>query len=358
LIPTYTKIKVPNTSPAHKYTRQKIPNLRIKDEIKYLHVKKQNLNQKIYHLYVNLANAWDKTWPYIQHTNEEKLQKEAQTKCKTLDKKLRKLTLTQTVTPKVKHTFHPRVVNNTDISFTNSETALLQKVLKYNIHAKKKNWLKDVALEAETAITQLPFNERDVYRKLVADRIDTLQRQNSSNPTRNTHPESKLIKSIQSKLQNNNTMITRADKGNSLVILPITQYESKMQDFLLENNFQKTTTDPTKAFQTQIRKTIKDSKTLIAQDNKWKYINLNPSAPSIKGLIKVHKPDQPIRPIVNWCQTPAYKLFTNNINHTTPLPNSFNIINTKELTQDFKDTPWLPHFTFASLDLYPNIPVK
>jgi len=56
-------------------------------------------------------------------------------------------------------------------------------------------------------------------------------------------------------------MITRADKGNSVV--PITQYESKIRNFLLENNFQKTTTDPTKAFQTQIRKTIKDSKTLI-----------------------------------------------------------------------------------------------
>jgi len=33
----YAKIKVPNTSPAHKYTQHKIPNIRIKDEIKYLH---------------------------------------------------------------------------------------------------------------------------------------------------------------------------------------------------------------------------------------------------------------------------------------------------------------------------------
>jgi hypothetical protein len=46
-----------------------------------------------------------------------------------------------------------------------------------------------------------------------------------------------------------------------------------------------------KAFQTQITKTIKDSKTLIPQDSKWKYINFNPSAPSIKGLVKKHKPE-------------------------------------------------------------------
>jgi hypothetical protein len=158
-------------------------------------------------------------------------------------------------------------------------------------------------------------------------------------------------------------MITQADKGNSVVILPITQYESKIQNFLLQNNFQKTTMDPTKTFQTQIRKTVKDSKTLIPRDNKWKYVNMNPSAPSIKGLVKIHKPDQPIQPIVNWRHAPVYKLsklFTNKINHIAPLPNAFNI-NSKELIQNLKETPWLPHFTFASLDiknLYPSIPVK
>ena len=40
--------------------------------------------------------------------------------------------------------------------------------------------------EAETAITQLPSNERDVYRKIVADRIDRLQQQN---PSHKPHPE-------------------------------------------------------------------------------------------------------------------------------------------------------------------------
>jgi hypothetical protein len=119
-----------------------------------------------------------------------------------------------------------------------------------------------------------------------------------------------------------------------------------------------------KALQTQITKAKKDSKTLIPQDSKWKYINLNPSAPSIKGLVKKHKPEQPIRPIVNRRHATAYKLsklFTNKIHRIAPLPNAFNVKNTKELIQNLKDTPWLPHFTFASLDiknLYPNIPVK
>jgi len=48
---------------------------------------------------------------------------------------------------------------------------------------------------------QLPINEREVYRKLVADHIDKLQQQYNYNPTHNTYLEARLIKSIQTKLQ-------------------------------------------------------------------------------------------------------------------------------------------------------------
>jgi hypothetical protein len=41
--------------------------------------------------------------------------------------------------------------------------------LVYNLHSKKKHWLQNLALEAETAVTQLPTTDRNFYRKLVAD---------------------------------------------------------------------------------------------------------------------------------------------------------------------------------------------
>jgi len=90
---------------------------------------------------------------------------------------------------------------------------------------------------------------------------------------------------------------------------------------------------------------------------------MNPSAPTIKGLIKLHKPDQPIRPVVNWRSTPTYKLaklLTQKAGHLTLLPNAFNTENSKDLIHKLKDAPILPHFTPASLDisnLYMNIPV-
>ena len=78
-------------------------------------------------------------WPHILETLEEKLQRRNWIKYKTLDKKLENLSQTQTLKPQKKLTFHPRAVNNTDISFSISKMSMLQRGPKYNIHAKKKN---------------------------------------------------------------------------------------------------------------------------------------------------------------------------------------------------------------------------
>jgi len=47
LTTTYAKIKIPNTSPACKHTQHKVTIMRIKDEIKYLHTKKQKWDLNI-----------------------------------------------------------------------------------------------------------------------------------------------------------------------------------------------------------------------------------------------------------------------------------------------------------------------
>ena len=47
---------------------------------------------------------------------------------------------------------------------------------------------------------------------------------------------------------------------------------------------------------------------VIHKSNKWKYINLNASPPNIRGFLKIHKVNAPIRPTVNWVNAPAYRL--------------------------------------------------
>jgi len=90
---------------------------------------------------------------------------------------------------------------------------------------------------------------------------------------------------------------------------------------------------------------------------------MNPTAPTIKGLIKIHKPEHLNRPLVNWRGAPAYKLvrlFTQKIRQLAPLPNTYNLENTTEFLTKLKNNPVLPQFNMASLDitnLYTNIPV-
>jgi len=57
VIPTYAQSTMPEISPAARSTKQKTQILRIKEEIKFLHRKKQHLNEKLYHQHFLLANS-------------------------------------------------------------------------------------------------------------------------------------------------------------------------------------------------------------------------------------------------------------------------------------------------------------
>jgi hypothetical protein len=89
-------------------------------------------------------------------------------------------------------------------------------------------------------------------------------------------------------------MIAKADKSNAIVILPITQYENKINDFISSNNLKYTNKDPTNRFQTLTRSTVNNSKKLIPNEERWKYTTMNPKAPTITGHIKIHKTGHPI----------------------------------------------------------------
>ena len=54
---------------------------------------------------------------------------------------------------------------------------MLNKGLKYNLNHKQKNWIKTLALEAESAITQLPTHEQDHIRYQVAHNVTRLCKQ-------------------------------------------------------------------------------------------------------------------------------------------------------------------------------------
>jgi hypothetical protein len=65
---------------------------------------------------------------------------------------------------------------------------------------------------------------------------------------------------------------------------------------------------PTQQYQKMVKQTLKQCKNIIQKEEKWKYINMNPTAAGLYATIKLHKHNTPIRPIINWKNAPAYKL--------------------------------------------------
>jgi hypothetical protein len=171
------------------------------------------------------------------------------------------------------------------------------------------------------------------------------------------------IRNIKTKLLQHNAIITIADKGQTLIITDETEYNTKTYQFLNNVHFKTTMSDLTNTFQKEVKKVTKSCPILIPQDTKWKYSNMNPKAPNIRALIKLHKPNAPIRPIVNWQHAPAYKLaryISDKLKAILELPYTFNIKNSQQLINDLcNTTEYNQNLRLASFDItnmYTNIP--
>jgi hypothetical protein len=86
VIQKYAQCKVPRTSPATKFTKQKINTIRIKDEIKFLYKKKNHLNRTLYEAHLIAANTWGNTWEIISNNIHENIKKTMTNKYKSLEK--------------------------------------------------------------------------------------------------------------------------------------------------------------------------------------------------------------------------------------------------------------------------------
>jgi hypothetical protein len=176
--------------------------------------------------------------------------------------------------------------------------------------------------------------------------------------------ENNIINQIRSKLTGNKAMISKADKGNSIVIMYQDDYNRKIHEFISNNNLQTSDTDITKKLPREVRNTINEFQHLIPKIDRWKYVNLNPMAPTIRGLMKVHKEGTPVRPIINWKNAPAYnlaKMLVKKLHTHIPLPYTFNVEKTVQLIIDLRAIPYDRNMKFASLDLtnmYSNIPTN
>jgi hypothetical protein len=71
IVPNYANIKIPTTSHTAYTTQKKISSIRIEDEIKFLHMKKDKLNKQLYQIHLQAAQEWGNSWYIIRNVIHE-----------------------------------------------------------------------------------------------------------------------------------------------------------------------------------------------------------------------------------------------------------------------------------------------
>jgi len=115
------------------------------------------------------------------------------------------------------------------------------------------------------------------------------------------------IKQLRKILQNNKSMIVKANKSKAIVIINENTLEKKI-NFIQENNIKQLKQDPTDMYQKQIQKALKKCSALVDKRLHRYLVNIKPTTSKLNIYIKTHKDHEPIRPVVNNTLAPSYKI--------------------------------------------------
>jgi hypothetical protein len=120
---------------------------------------------------------------------------------------------------------------------------LLKYGLNYSIKRPALSYAANLVAKTEQAIRLLDLKLQNTYRFMATKKLKQII--NSTSQTnvlqkRQLH----VIKELNKKLTTENAIVTQADKGKSIVI-----YSKKVHSFLIANNFNTLTIDPTNKFQ-------------------------------------------------------------------------------------------------------------
>lgn len=179
----------------------------------------------------------------------------------------------------------------------------------------------------------------------------------------NKNKDSMTIKKIRTICKEKNLIICKADKGNTITILDKEDYINKVNKFIEENNFDICNKDPTSKFKNNVLKTIKSVKSIIQEQDIFKYKIMNPRSPIFYGMPKIHKENIPIRPVVSYINVPIYRI-CNLINTTLPkmmkCKSDYSINNSSEFINKTKNLLLNKNNVMVSFDvksLFTSIPI-
>lgn len=245
------------------------------------------------------------------------------------------------------------VLNLSSVPLDDNATAVLSKGFNYSITTKTIP-KEEIVSSLEAGIHCLPSIETEEIRNTVATIL-----KNSRPPKQNfTRTERETLKNLK-----NDTRITilPADKGNATVVLNTEDYHQKVHELLEDNTYKSIRKNPTKSIERKIATAIKNSS--IPDEQKKKLIPSESRTPQLYCLPKIHKPDNPLRPIVSAFGSPTHALARHlaDILKTMVGKTDHHIINSSHFIDKLKDLRVDERDILVSFDvtsLFTKIPTK
>ena len=121
----------------------------------------------------------------------------------------------------------------------------------------------------------------------------------------------KDIKILNNLRRDESIIITKADKGNTLVVMDTKDYDSKLNALLKdEKTYKQLSFDPTDSYTKKFKNELKSLKEegKITPQLFYKFLPRGSLCPKLYGLPKIHKPNLPLRPIVASNKSPTSAL--------------------------------------------------
>ena len=173
----------------------------------------------------------------------------------------------------------------------------------------------------------------------------------------------RLHRAKQSLQHNQDIIITKSDKGNSIVILNKADYILYGEDMLSDTSvYQRLKKNPLKTEQTSFNTRLDDIFKKMPSKLPNKFLAYLPSLPFMKLSPKIHKPSLCFRPIVSQSQAFTKNLAKHLSKILTPLLGTFStahLLNSTQLKQRLLEEAD-PNLPFLSLDfesLFTNVPL-
>jgi len=342
----------------------------VKDELHRTYKKRDLTSERTYLTYSSLTGFFSSAQLYFIHKNAEfTVSKQDILMRHKLKLKLEKLITTQK--PDVpsgynqKHNtafhFFKRVVNLSSTEFNNEESLILNNGLSFASNSLiSKKHLYNLIAHTDSILQTVSdkFSCNLDINKLVTF-FKTFKFSKSNRTERD------LTSTLIEKIKVNNLIVSKADKGNCLVIQDKIMYINKTHTFLDSNGFISFDKDPTNTYNNKLKSTIKHIHPdffAFFNTSPSSLINPNPLTPLLYSLPKIHKPDTPQRPIVSSINSPAHNLSTF-LRRILPDIIKFNprytLKNSSQLCKHLSDI-FIPNnsilFSFDVNNLFTNIP--